>query len=258
MHLPLVATKTSASCKERWPGTPRLGRPVRLPKAQSPWKASAPIDHGPPPQSTGKPNDRPNAFHSGLATPLGSIFPTLPNAPLHQLFPPSLLATPRLATQPNPPKLHPGAIHTKVDLRFPFPTSTRRVGPTVFPTQENLLSIRRPTRAFAAGHPGTSPGPAPPHERGQRAWAPTALPIAWARCLTSKPCCERATDEGFFARKSMDACRGLTSEKILVSLRPSKGAGVVKLVDTPDLGSGASACGFESLHPHFFEEKPAT
>ena len=87
---------------------------------------------------------------------------------------------------------------------------------------------------------------------------PLAWPIAWARCLTSKPCCERATDEGFFARKSMDACWGLTSEKILVSLRPSKGAGVVKLVDTPDLGSGASACGFESLHPHFFEEKPAT
>ena len=258
MHLPLVATKTSANCKERWPGTPRLGTPDRLPMAQSPWQASAPIGPGPPPRSTGKPDDRPNAFHSGLATPLGSVCPPLPNAPLHPLFPPGLLATPRPATQPNPPKPHPGAIHTKAVLKFPCPTSTHRVGPTGFPTQENLLSIRRPTRAVPGGHPGTPPGPAPPHERGRRAWAPPALPIAWARCLTSKPCCERATDEGFFARKSMDACWGLTSEKILVSLRPSKGAGVVKLVDTPDLGSGASACGFESLHPHFFEEKPAT
>ena len=46
----------------------------------------------------------------------------------------------------------------------------------------------------------------------------------------------------------------LTGEKNRVPLRPSKGAGVVKLVDTPDLGSGASAWGFESLHPHIFEE----
>ena len=46
----------------------------------------------------------------------------------------------------------------------------------------------------------------------------------------------------------------LTGEKNRVPLRPSKGAGVVKLVDTPDLGSGASAWGFESLHPHIFGE----
>ena len=172
----------------------------------------------------------------------------------HPPFPPCLLATPRPATQPNPPKPHQGAIHTKVDRRRPFPTWTCQVGPMGSPIQGSLLSIRRPPLADAEAHPG----PAPLYERGRRAWAPPALPIAWARCLTSKPCCERATDEGLFARKSMDACRGLTSEKILVSLRPSKGAGVVKLVDTPDLGSGASACGFESLHPHFFEEKPAT
>ena len=55
-----------------------------------------------------------------------------------------------------------------------------------------------------------------------------------------------------------NAERDLTCEKNDLPLRPLKGAGVVKLVDTPDLGSGASACGFESLHPHFFEEKPAT
>ena len=48
--------------------------------------------------------------------------------------------------------------------------------------------------------------------------------------------------------------RVLTGEKNRVPLRPSKGAGVVKLVDTPDLGSGASAWGFESLHPHIFED----
>ena len=50
--------------------------------------------------------------------------------------------------------------------------------------------------------------------------------------------------------------RVLTGEKNRVPLPPSKGAGVVKLVDTPDLGSGASAWGFESLHPHIFEEIP--
>ena len=48
--------------------------------------------------------------------------------------------------------------------------------------------------------------------------------------------------------------QGLTGEKNRVPLRPSKDAGVVKLVDTPDLGSGASAWGFESLHPHHFGE----
>ena len=31
---------------------------------------------------------------------------------------------------------------------------------------------------------------------------------------------------------------------------PEGFAGVLKLVDKPDLGSGAQAYGFESLHPH--------
>ena len=48
--------------------------------------------------------------------------------------------------------------------------------------------------------------------------------------------------------------KGLTCEKNSLPLRPLKDAGVVKLVDTPDLGSGASAWGFESLHPHHFRE----
>ena len=253
-----MATRTSASCRETWPETPRSVTPAPLPKERSPWTTSATIDRAYSPRSTGTPDDRPNAFHSGLATPLGSVRPPLPNAPLHPLFPPSLRATPRLATQPNPPKPHQGAIHTKVDRRRPFPIWTYLVGPKGSQTQGTLLSIRRPPLADAEAHPGAHPGPAPLFERGPRAWGPPALPIAWAMCLTSKPCCERATDGSFYSHKSMDACRGLTSEKILVSLRPSKGAGVVKLVDTPDLGSGASACGFESLHPHFFEEKPAT
>ena len=51
-----------------------------------------------------------------------------------------------------------------------------------------------------------------------------------------------------------NAEHGLTCEKNDLPLRPLKDAGVVKLVDTPDLGSGASAWGFESLHPHIFEE----
>ena len=32
---------------------------------------------------------------------------------------------------------------------------------------------------------------------------------------------------------------------------PEGFAGVLKLVDKPDLGSGAQAYGFESLHPHY-------
>ena len=51
-----------------------------------------------------------------------------------------------------------------------------------------------------------------------------------------------------------NATRGLTCEKNNLPLRPLKDAGVVKLVDTPDLGSGASAWGFESLHPHTFKK----
>ena len=51
-----------------------------------------------------------------------------------------------------------------------------------------------------------------------------------------------------------NAALGLTCEKNDLPLRPLKGAGVVKLVDTPDLGSGASAWGFESLHPHTFRK----
>ena len=51
-----------------------------------------------------------------------------------------------------------------------------------------------------------------------------------------------------------NATHGLTCEKNDLPLRPLKDAGVVKLVDTPDLGSGASAWGFESLHPHTFRK----
>ena len=51
-----------------------------------------------------------------------------------------------------------------------------------------------------------------------------------------------------------NAAHGLTCEKNDLPLRPLKDAGVVKLVDTPDLGSGASAWGFESLHPHTFKK----
>ena len=51
-----------------------------------------------------------------------------------------------------------------------------------------------------------------------------------------------------------NATHGLTCEKNDLPLRPLKDAGVVKLVDTPDLGSGASAWGFESLHPHTFKK----
>ena len=51
-----------------------------------------------------------------------------------------------------------------------------------------------------------------------------------------------------------NAAHGLACEKNDLPLRPLKDAGVVKLVDTPDLGSGASAWGFESLHPHTFRK----
>ena len=83
------------------------------------------------------------------------------------------------------------------------------------------------------GRPSISPGCAmflvPPHRKGNR------LVLRFSAHFTP-------------------ATKGLTGEKNRVPLRPSKGAGVVKLVDTPDLGSGASAWGFESLHPHTFKK----